>query len=32
MGSSTVRFDTYAGGRAQRMVIDDSRLYRLDLQ
>jgi len=31
MGSSTVRFDTYAGNQTQRMVIDDGRLYRLDL-
>jgi D-alanyl-D-alanine carboxypeptidase len=31
MGSSTITFDTYAGGRTQRLVIDDSRLYRTGL-
>lgn len=31
LGSSIVRFDTYAGGQTQRLLLDDSRLYRLDL-
>jgi D-alanyl-D-alanine carboxypeptidase len=31
LGSSIVRFDTLAGGRTQRMTLDDSRLYRIGL-
>lgn len=30
-GSDVVRFDTFAAGKAQRMVIDDYRMYRIDL-
>ncbi|HZY98861.1 MAG TPA: serine hydrolase [Candidatus Baltobacteraceae bacterium] len=31
MGTSIVRFDTYAGGQTQRMKLDDARLYRIGL-
>ncbi len=31
MGSSIVRFDTYAGRQTQRMTLDDARLYRIGL-
>lgn len=31
LGPDVVRFDALAGGRAQRMMIDDTRMYRVDL-
>jgi hypothetical protein len=31
LGESLVRFDSYAGGRAQRLTIDDTHLYRIEL-
>ena len=31
LGASIVRFDAYAGDRPQRLSIDDTHLYRVDL-